>query len=247
MSVRTFFLGTKRVVPTNYKHVVPNMVRLDWLQRGSNYNELITHAVDSPIANGHAFVTEYAGASTVVGSQGSVSSPKWNATPFATVAPVRVVELMNEQSLGYCRDGQCGFRSPLILPLLHQYLPPPASLKLDASQGPANTTVTNPSLVDAYFYRCLSCYANQLDTTKWDGAAFGAALGARVIAPARHADDLLFNWPYLTRMFTTISPAEMTEDPEFAERDGLANVNPSGFAAQRITCSGASARRYEQR
>ncbi len=40
-------------------------------------------------------------------------------------------------------------------------------------------------------------------------------------------------------MFTTISPAEMTEDPEFQERDGLKTVAASGSGTLHVMCSGA--------
>ncbi|HEY3237059.1 MAG TPA: DUF2330 domain-containing protein, partial [Polyangiaceae bacterium] len=66
MGVRVFFLGDDRVFPTNYKHVVLNPVRIDWNTFATNYNSAITRAADSPLADGHAFITEYAGASRVV-------------------------------------------------------------------------------------------------------------------------------------------------------------------------------------
>src|SRR5262249_48082617 len=99
------------------------------------------------------------------------------------------------------------------------------------------TVVTDPTAIENNFYACLSCYRDMIDMSKWDAAAFSSALSSRIIAPARHADLLLQAWPYLTRMFTTISPVEMTQDPEFWEHDGLANVNASGRAVQRITCT----------
>ncbi|MEM6996975.1 MAG: hypothetical protein AAF721_41110, partial [Myxococcota bacterium] len=46
----------------------------------------------------------------------------------------------------------------------------------------------------------------------------------RIVAPMDHANDLLATWPYLTRLYTTISPHEMLSDPVFAEVEGLADV-----------------------
>jgi MYXO-CTERM domain-containing protein len=72
---------------------------------------------------------------------------------------------------------------------------------------------------------------------------FAADLAARIIDPAHHADALLSAWKYLTRLFTTISPGEMTEDPEFLERSDLDGTDlPSmsrvtSTATQRITCN----------
>jgi MYXO-CTERM domain-containing protein len=235
MGIRTFFLGTRRVVPRNYKHIVANPVMLDWSQLGTNYTNLVGRAADSPVANGQAFVTEYAGPAAVVGSA-PIASSNWDATPFATAQAVDVVRLLTQQGLMFCAGTYCSYQHPLILPLLREFLPPPATLP-GSSGAPA---IVNPELVESAFYGCLSCYASSIDQTQWNAAAFASALSSRVIQPARHADDLLANWPYLTRMFTTISPAEMTADPEFWERDDLGDVNVSGSAVRRVTCSGAS-------
>jgi MYXO-CTERM domain-containing protein len=249
MGVRTFFLGTKRVVPKGQKHVVPNPVKLDWMTLGANYTSLVSSAVDSPIANGHAFVTEYAGPTAVVGT-GAIASPSWNAAPFAAIAPVDVVTQLSTQGFMSCSSGSvwrdggfttgafCNYNHPLILPLLREYLPAPAMLTELPDGG--GKVLTDPAAIEPAFYRCLSCYAGQIDMSKWDAGAFTSALSSRIIAPARHADQLLVAWPYLTRMFTTISPVEMTEDPEFWEHDGLGTVNATGSAVRRVTCTGAS-------
>jgi hypothetical protein len=245
MGVRTFFLGTKRVVPKNYKHVVPNPVMFDWMSLGSNYKTVISKSVDSPVANGHAFVTEYAGPTAVVGAA-TISSPQWNASPFTTAAAVDVIKLLRQQGLIQCFGATCNYGHPLLLPILRDYLPAPATLS--GSDGGA--LPANPNEVEGRFYSCLagvpvqpiSCDASTIDAQKWDAAKFASALSTRIIEPARHADSLLTSWSYLTRMFTTISPAEMTEDPEFLEQDNLPNVriSGSGSALRRITCTGAS-------
>jgi len=240
MGVRTFFLGTKRVVPKNFKHVVPNPVWLDWMALGTNYNSLVGDAVDSPIANGKAFVTEYAGPTAVVGAN-RIAQAQWDAVSFAGIAAVDVVTRLQQQGFLFCNpfSHSCSYNHPLILPLLREFLPPPTTLTL-ASEAGAGSTITDPVAIEGYFYSCTSCYQDQFDATKWNADAFRSALSSRIIEPARHADALVASWPYLTRMFTTISPAEMTADPEFWEHDGLANVSVPRSAVRRITCSGAS-------
>src|SRR5690606_19187292 len=47
MEVRTFFLGDDRMVPTNYRHVLVNPLKIDWQQLASNYEDVITAAVDA--------------------------------------------------------------------------------------------------------------------------------------------------------------------------------------------------------
>ena len=249
MGIRTFFLGTGRVGPTNYKSVELNPVRLDWMQLGANYKELVSRAVDSPVANGKAFVTEYAGPTAILGGA-PLTPAAWDAAPYATLSAVDAIDRMKQQQFFSCRysprpdagsfptpfDMYCTSTHPLVLPLLRDFVPAPAMLTL-MDGG----VITDPAQIEGYIYDCPSCYASQLNTTKWDGPKFATALGDRIVNPSRHADSLLATWPYLTRMFTTISPAEMTEDPEFAAMPNLPTrplATPT--AVRRITCSNQS-------
>jgi hypothetical protein len=227
MGVRVFFLGDDRVYPTNYKHIELNPARLDWQSRGTNYPQLVSRAVDSAVANGKAFVTEYAGATSVIGaSNTSIFNPLWSEAPFATILPENVITELNRQGLTNCLPGFCQFNHPLVLPLLQQYLPAPAGVQ-------ENT-----------FYGSLAQYALQIDRLKWRGAAFSADFKSRIVDPGKHARDIVNRWPYLTRMFTTISPAEMSVDPTFHARADLSHQqvdNRSEFATRRTACAGQSA------
>jgi hypothetical protein len=238
MGVRTFFLGDDRVYPSNYAHVLLNPVRIDWLNSAQNYNTVVSRAVDSPGSDGHGFVTEYAGYSSVANAF-QVYSPSWNAAPFRTAPAAQVVDLLNQQGLLYCDQYQysCSFNHPLILPLLEQYLPLPTGadpsaygcLSCDADAGST----------------CYGCESVQIDTSHWDGNAFADALQSRVIDPGLHAQELLQKWPYLTRLFTTISPEEMSLDPTFQarpERDYQVVSNMYATAGTlRTTCCGQQA------
>jgi MYXO-CTERM domain-containing protein len=221
MGVRAFFLGDDRVVPTNYKSVVLNPVRVDWSNLGFNYNQAISRAVDTPVADGHAFVTEYAGPSSIVSSSG-VFSPSWDASPFVTIDPTTVIDELTNQGLAYCTPGYCQFYHPLLLPLLHTYLPLPAGM------------------TDDQFYGCLSCNAGSIDLAKWDGAAFSADFQTRIIDPGAHAQSVLAKYPYLTRLFTTISPTEMSLDPDFVADPSVSYDtvdDRTQTATERITCN----------
>src|SRR5262249_46519517 len=127
MGIRTFFMGNHRVVPKNYMHVVPNLVKFDWFNASSGYQDMISRAVDSDLANGHAFVTEYAGPSAILGTQ-EIAQRSWDKTPFATSAAVGVVQLLQTQGFMSCYGNRCQYNHPLLLPLLRQYLPAPSSL-----------------------------------------------------------------------------------------------------------------------
>src|SRR5690606_5754432 len=72
----------------------------------------------------------------------------------------------------------------------------------------------------------------------WDAAGFAADLDERIIQPGAHATQLLDSWPYLTRMFTTISPNEMNVDPIFHENPDLADVNNVNFGSRQLLCNG---------
>ena len=90
------------------------------------------------------------------------------------------------------------------------------------------------------FYPFLGDYAGQIDMVKWNnGAEFADAMLNRIIEPGMHAVDLLDTWPYLTRMYTTISPAEMTADPFFWANPDLPGVDfTNAIASRRVLCNG---------
>jgi hypothetical protein len=97
-----------------------------------------------------------------------------------------------------------------------------------------------PSGVDELgFYSCTACYKDQIDGSKWDGAAFGKDLLERIVTPGRHANDLLDRYKYLTRLYTEISPEEMTVDPLFVKRPDLGDVSPRQILS--TSCGGGGA------
>jgi len=226
MGVRAFFLGEDRVFPSNYKHVVVNPLRIDWRSSAANYKDVVSRAVDSAVADGRAFITEFAGPTQSAVSASTVYSPAWVATPYATAEPSEVVGLLNGQGLASCYwPYQCLMNHPLVLGLLREFLPSP------------------PGVDEATYYSELVNAPMEGGTfPAWDGVRFAAALDERVIVPARHASDLLANQPYLTRLFTTISPSEMTQDPEFVARPehNTPGVTLGGFSTQRFACDGTS-------
>jgi MYXO-CTERM domain-containing protein len=250
MGIRTFFLGTSRVGPINFKSIELNPARLDWMMFGANYKEVVSAAVDSAVANGQAFVTEYAGPTAILGAA-RLTPATWDVTQFASLSAIDAIDRMKQQGFFTCRRGPrpdagsfpapfdtpfCTSAHPLVLPLMRDFVPPPAMLTV--TDGGA--VLTDRATIEGYIYECPACYANQIDASGWDAPRFAAGLAERVIDPSRHADALVARWPYLTRMFTTISPAEMTEDPEFEAMPNLSGRPLPTLATRRITCSGAS-------
>lgn len=217
MDIRALFLGDARVVPTSYRHAEPNLVRLEWLRRAENYKELVTKAVDE--AGGRAFVTEFAGASDVV-DRFLLDPSGLDDAVFETIVPTGVVAELRAQGLLACTGGICTPMHDLVMSLLHEYLPVP------------------PGVEEDDFYWCLECYGDLIDMDRWDGVAFAADFRERIIEPMAHARHLLETWPYLTRLYTTISPHEMIRDPMFREAPELGDVKSVRWAQRQVRCCG---------
>jgi Uncharacterized protein conserved in bacteria (DUF2330) len=217
MEVRTFFLGDARMVPTNYRHVLVNPLKLDWLQLAANYKEVIIGAVDAEHADGRAFVTEYAGPSDVVVPMG-LRSPDWAPDAFRPLTPAALPAELQRQGLASCNEfAGCELLHPLVGGLVGEFMMLPEGLALAA------------------FLECPECYP---EVTTWEADGFADAFAERIVAPGLHAEELLAQWPYVTRMYTTISPHEMTKDPIFHAREDLDDVSNIQQGTRRILCNG---------
>jgi hypothetical protein len=235
MGVRAFFLGNGRTVPRTYRHVLVNPARVDWLNKGANYMDVIAHAVDDDQAQGQAFVTEYAGRSAVVLPN---NVRWWTLTGTAAGATMQgVVEQLTGAGLMACGSGNlasppgvtgttppnsCTFFHPLLHGLLQDFLSPPAGL------------------TELEYWRNLATHLTQEQSDRWDPLPFAQEFDERISSPATNATALLGNNPYLTRLFTTISPDEMTVDPEFHERTDLPPVGNVQLASTQQHCDGVT-------
>ncbi len=220
MAIRAFFLGEARVAPQNWPHVEINPLALDWVNNpATNYLSVVSLAIDE--AGGRAFLTEYAGTDALVSTTG-VDSPLWQPIVFEAAQPVEVVDLLTEQGLGpICDDfSTCTFPHPQVEPLLAKYLPP-------------------PDQIDAYeFWQNLVQYEGLIDAAAWSGVGFASDFAERISTPGEHASDMLADATTLTRLFTLISPHEMTEDPLFHENPDLPPVSASYSATRTFACEG---------
>ncbi len=206
MGIRTFFLGDARWVPTNYAHIELNWARLDWSDPAGSYEELVTLAVDDEGAAGHGFVTEYAG-TVLNGMDEGLWSPSWNPDEFASIEAVAAVSELRQQGLMSCSSDECEFLHPLVGGLLDRYLPVPEGLDADE------------------FYLCPQCFAELIDQEAWSGPGFASELEDQVVQPGLDALNLIRDHGVLTRMYTTLSPHEMSEDPIFHAAPDLPAVD----------------------
>jgi hypothetical protein len=200
MPVQVFVLGPHRAVPRNWFNVEINQKRIDWLANGRNYRQLVTEAIDE--AAGRGFVTEYAGDTGRFAGSLYVEG-RFDLTALrATTDAQQLIQLA--LALGLPRDA-------VLLALLAKYAPMPQQLR-------------QSGVTEAQFYGN-PLYQSALAGVTADGAAFAAELEQRIITPLREAQALLDGQPYLTRMYATVSPDEMTRDPLFQFNPDLPRVS----------------------
>jgi hypothetical protein len=217
MPVTAFVFSNTRAVPTNFREVVINETKIDWLGYGSNYSTLAAAAIGE--AGGHAFLTEFAGATDTVIPASSIPGDSFNTQKLSTITdPVDfLLEMLAE---GFPRD-------PSIQDMLLKYVPEPQSL---VQQG----------VTTAQFYNQISTYrdaiANDPGRAPFDPVSFANDLQTIIVAPLMHAKDIVTNYPYLTRLATSLSPELMTLDPEFDYNPGLGDVSHVHMATATPIC-----------
>lgn len=99
------------------------------------------------------------------------------------------------------------------------------------------TAVVEPpeGISAAQFLSCPSCFDEQ-GSPPLDGAALAARVRDEINPPRERLATLLGAQPYLTRLYTTLSPAEMDLDPEFSFNPDLAGVDRLRTATQITFC-----------
>jgi len=216
MPVQLYLFGDHRVTPTNWFNVTVNERRIDWLQFGQNYGQLLTAAVNE--AAGHGFVTEYAGTAAITKQLIYRDGQYDTASLERQHDPALFVQSLLEQ--GFPRDAT-------MQALLRQFIPMPQAL---VDQG----------VSEQQFYNDLASYSAALASQPFDPAGFVAALDERVIAPLRDTQALFDAHPKLTRLYSTVSADEMNRDPVFAENADLPDVSNVHTAQGSVTCDGTT-------
>ena len=225
MPVLVWVLGDARAIPRNFFHTHINDALIDWFNAGANYLDVVTEAVNE--ADGHhSFITEYAGPSSVM--QGVLDSPG----RFGDLALLREttepsVFLSYLWQNGYGQRGQFGEVqvTTQILSILDGHLPMPDALveRVQTDWGYALT----PAEFYVYFDSYVASYPEILLDAYPDfaPAALTDQLEERIVTPTLAAGQLFRDYPYLTRLFTTLSPDEMTKDPVFSFNPDLPEVS----------------------
>ena len=190
MDVQLWILGSHRAIPVNYPHVEINEARLDWMNGGFNYRSLVTEAMNE--AGGRGFVTDYAGESRIL--------------PLDQFDPNRYnLDALRQLSdpVSFARMVQSYFPTTAAwISFMSRHLPKPQAF-VDIS--------------DANFYGSLETFAEALRKANLtvNTASAVKELDETLVMPAREIRRLFMENPYLTRLYTTLSPDEMTSDPMF--------------------------------
>lgn len=202
MPVRVFTLGKHRAAASNWFQVEINQKKVDWLAGGQNYRQVVTNAINE--AGGHGFVTEFAGKSDFLKNT-VYQDGRFNLETLRPLTdPVQFVQALFR--MAFPRGDQT------LLALLRKHIPMPAHLR-------------ERGLTDQQFYNGIGQYQRDLAGVRVDTAAFIADLEERMVAPMRKAQAMLDAQPYLTRLYSTVSPDEMTRDPLFHFNASLPSVS----------------------
>lgn len=255
MGIQVWMLGEGRAIPRNYYHTVINDALLDWNSGASNYNDVIIAATKEAPGR-HTFVTEYAGKSDVMKNQLDFPGRFGVESELAAQpGPTEFVEYLWQHN--YATGTQTGFFTQFNFPatlvtLLQANIPVPAAL---AAKG-----VTANEFYSAISYY-LGSYRNQNPgdftnyTIDYQPAEMAKEIFERVVTPTKAASAMFDAHPYLTRMYTTLSPEDMNKDPVFSFNKslpdwsnvhtgtltyhcGLSSSDPLGTSATLVTESG---------
>lgn len=206
MGVRVWVASKSRAVPSNYRTLVLNEALINWFNWRENYDDVVTAAADQ--AGGQGFVTELAASSSEYGGAifGDDDRATWEA--YKSLSFQDSFDMVQQASWLY-RNWD-GWRETVTASVT---LPSDVSIE-DFGQNPNE-------------YR---------DRVVIDGNKFLQLMQSDVIDPVVATQELLSSQSYLTRLYTTMSAAEMTKDPEFDLNPSLPGVSNIHEADLTIFC-----------
>jgi hypothetical protein len=223
MGVQVWMLGAGRAIPRNYQHTVLNDARIDWQRAGANYNDVVIAAVGEAPGH-HTFVTEYAGAATPV---------RTAMLPMGRFGSKSELAAQPDASAFIAYLWSHGFASPS--PLNPPWIGPSLSGTLKAI---LTARLPPPPGLDAEsFYRSYDFYVSSAPAQDYQPAAMAEAIWERVVMPTQNAAALFSDSVTLTRLYTTLSPADMNRDPAFSFNPSLPNVSNVHQATMTVSCA----------
>lgn len=234
MEILVWVFGASQAVPENYQSLVLNDALIDWstgrkfaagalpaggagpfgpvLELPRNYSALVTAAADE--AGGRGFVSELGGPASQYRDKIWTVLDQENFDTLSSELYADGIDAIYAAHRHYGRWD--GFR--------------------DAIEGattlPAGTTFAQFA-ADPNQYRGAATV---------DAARFLRLLDEKVVAPVADTAALFHQAPYLTRLYSTMSAAEMSLDPVFNYNIDLNQISNVHVAQQRIECDPAQPR-----
>src|SRR5579863_9169777 len=231
MGIQVWVIGPSQAVPDNYRSLVINEARIDWLTgrkyaagtlpaggvgpfgpyvgKPSNYDAVLAAAAKE--AGGQGFVTELGGPASQYRDKvwSSVEGQEFTMISGRSYADGVDAILAANHPFG----GWDGWK--------------------DAIQGA--TTLPTGVTIDE-FARNPHQYRG---VAKVDATKFFKLLYEGVVRPVADTAAMFYKAPYLTRLYGTMSPDAMTVDPAFRYNFDLAQVSNVHIAKQSIQCTSA--------
>lgn len=216
MRLEPYVLADRRAVPSNYLHVQVNEAAVNWLTFGSNYADVISKAADQ--AGGQAFATDYSG------STERLRDRLWfeGMVDVDALRPITDPQQFVETMLF---EQQWPRGSQQLLGLLEAYVPRPQAA-IDAGVQATD------------FYNFPSGYAEYYDLiADFDPEAFADALEEGVVEPLQAAQRMVDAHDTLTRLTSSMDPAEMDRDPMFTLNADMPPVSNEHLATIVYDCT----------
>uniref|UniRef100_A0A7S4S3U3 Uncharacterized protein n=1 Tax=Ditylum brightwellii TaxID=49249 RepID=A0A7S4S3U3_9STRA len=214
MGIRVWVASDHPVYPANYNSLVLNEALIHWFDWRSTYNDVVTAAANEA-EDGQGFVTELAlPTANYKDAIFSVNDEEW-----WKYFQESYVKMETTDSNGFDAIQE-------------------ASWKLRFWDGWRETVAASVLLPKGVsmddFGTSPFLYQDQVQVNL---TTFLQLLEINVVLPLKHTQDLLNQRPYLTRMYTTMSAWEMTEDPVFDSDELLPQVSNVHTANITVHCN----------
>ncbi len=242
MGVLVWMLGDGRAAPTNYRSLEINEARLDWFNPNAAYNDLINaaanEATDDTGLSGHGFVTELAEPTSARPYADLLFRERAEISGFRSQADVLGDIDLIEATVQRFRDlsttsfggpfGAGDLEGPSLVEGIDEVLARNLALPegVSAEQFASAPSCYLRELPEEQFY-CEGQVApsEPVDLSAFDRAQFLTDMEELVFAPLQETAQLFSDYSYVTRLYTTLSPEEMSLDPEFDLNPDLADVS----------------------
>lgn len=231
MGVLVHMLGDSRAIPLNYRHVEINDALIDWSGGGFNYPDVVSNAVD--VADGgHAFVTDSALDGVSVAPTFQSILDRYDDENGARLARLRTVRTVGDLvGMTY----ELPWSDQEFVNLVMRLVPQPEAFDALSEAYPWLTWMGYLTCPDCW-YGIEEEVFEAVNSAPADGEAMVRFINEQLRPTYELIIATFTRWTYLTRLYTTLSPSEMTRDPIFGFNPDLEPVAPRRTAIRHIYC-----------